>query len=154
MPRFPDDDRVAHLSFVTDNLDASTRWFADLVGKPVPQEDRSGDPDFVGARYRGQPIAASFRMRTFRFANIDIEFLEPGPEPSIWRDFLDQHGPGFHHISFLTRDRSEGDAHLRGKGLAVVQEGDTAEVPGHYAYYDARQQLGAFIELLELRETD
>lgn len=152
MPTFPDGERVAHISFVTDDLDKTTRWFAELFGIPLPEAMEAGDPGLVRATYSGAPTAASFRMRTFQLANIDIEFLEPGLEPSIWRDFLDRHGPGFHHLSFVTRDRSAGDAHLRGKGLAVVQEGDTAEVPGHYAYYNAREQLGAFIELLELRE--
>jgi methylmalonyl-CoA/ethylmalonyl-CoA epimerase len=154
MQTFPDGERVAHISFVTDDLEASTRWFAELFGKPLPESAQSGDPEIVRATYRGAPTAASFRMRTFHLANIDIEFLEPGPEPSIWREFLDRHGPGFHHLSFATRDRSASDAYLRGKGLAVAQEGDTAEVPGHYAYYDAQRQLGAFIELLELREPD
>lgn len=154
MQTFPDGERVAHISFVTDDLDKTTRWFAELFGKPLPDAAESADPDVVRATYRGTPTAASFRMRTFRLANIDIEFLEPGPAPSIWREFLDRHGPGFHHLSFVTRDRTEGDAHLRGKGHAVVQEGETAEVPGHYAYYDTQKQLGAFIELLELREKD
>ncbi len=154
MPDFPDNDRVAHISFVTDDLDKTTRWFAELFGKSLPDVAESADPGVVRASFQGQPAAASFRMRTFHLANIDIEFLEPGPEPSIWREFLDRNGPGFHHLSFVTRDRRDGDAHLRGKGLAVVQEGDTAEVPGHYAYYDAQEQLGAFIELLELRERD
>lgn len=149
MDKFLDTDAVAQICFVTNDLDTSARWFADLVGKEMPPEGKAAEPDVAKATYLGQPATVGCRIRMFKFGNIDLELLEPGKEPSAWRDWLDAHGPGCHHIAFRTRNLTKKNAYLESKGHKLLQRGETDGAMGRYAYYDTQKELGALIELLE-----
>lgn len=142
-------DAVIQICFVTHDVEASARWFSELTGKPVPPMTFAADPQKAFVEYRGQPAAVTCRIMMFHFGNIDLEFLEPGPEPSVWRELLESKGPGCHHIAFRTRNMTQqGDA-LEAQGHAKIQSGEFQSGTGRYAYFDTMNDLGAFIELLE-----
>ena len=151
--RLLDEDAVMQICFVTHNLEKSMAWFADLTGKPVPEIGKAADPDEAQAVYAGQPARVGCRLCVFQFANIDVEFLEPGPEKSAWRDLLEQKGPGVHHIAFRTRNLTRRHDYLEGKGHEMLQRGEFDGGGGRYAYYDTVADLGIQIELLEF-DTD
>ena len=151
--RLLDEDAVMQICFVTHNLEKSMAWFADLTGKPMPEIGNAADPDEAQAVYHGQPARVGCRLCVFQFANIDVEFLEPGPEKSAWRDLLEQKGPGVHHIAFRTRNLTKRHDYLEGKGHEMLQRGEFDGGGGRYAYYDTVADLGIQIELLEF-DTD
>ena len=147
--RLLDEDEVMQICFVTHDAEASARWFSELTGKPVPPEGRAADPDEAQAIYDGQPARVGCTIRMFAFGNIDVEFLEPGPEKSAWRDLLEEKGPGCHHIAFRTRNLTNRHAYLEGKGHRLLQRGEFHGGHGRYAYYDTVPDLGVMVELLE-----
>ena len=147
--RLLDEDKVMQLCFVTDDLEKSTAWFADLTGKEPAHMGKSAKADIAQATYLGKPAEITFRLALFRFDNIDFEFLEPGPEPSTWREHLDKFGPSFHHFAFRTIDMAGRRDYLAGKGLPMIQHGEFEGNDGRYEYFDAMGQLGAIVELLE-----
>jgi len=147
--RLLDEDRVMQICFVTHDLEKSAQWFADLTGKPMPKVGQAASPDTAQAIYHGMPAAVGCRLMMFAFGNIDVEFLQPGPEPSAWRDLLDAKGPGCHHIAFKTRNLARRNAYLEAKGHALLQQGEFAGGGGRYAYYDTVPDLGVMVELLE-----
>lgn len=147
--RFLDEDGVMQICFVTDNLERSLDWFADLTGKTPSHIGKAADPDEARAVYMGEPASVSCRLAIFRFGNIDVEFLEPGPEKSAWRDMLEAKGPGCHHIAFRTRNMTSRRAYLSGKGLTELQSAEFDGGHGRYAYFDTTPQLGVQLELLE-----
>ncbi len=147
--RLLDEDRVMQICFVTHDLEKSARWFADLTGKPMPKVGVAASPETAKAIYHGKPASVGCRLMMFEFGNIDVEFLQPGPEPSAWRDLLEQKGPGCHHIAFKTRNLTARNAYLEGKGHALLQRGEFDGGGGRYAYYDTLPDLGLMIELLE-----
>lgn len=147
--RLLDEDAVMQICFVTDDLETSVAWFADLTGKEPAHKGKSAAPEIAQATYLGKPATISFRLALFRFNNIDVEFLEPGPEPSTWRDQLDEKGPGFHHFAFRTRNMSKRRAYLEGKGMPMIQHGEFEGSDGRYEYFDSLKQMGAIVELLE-----
>ena len=150
--RLLDEDAVMQICFVTDNALKSAQWFADLTGKPLPGEGRAADPDEAQAVYNGGPAAVGCKIRMFAFGNIDVEFLEPGPERSAWRDLLEEKGPGCHHIAFRTRNLTNRHAYLEGKGHKLLQRGEFDGGHGRYAYYDTVKDLGVMLELLEFNK--
>ena len=107
--RLLDEDAVSQICFVTDNLEDSLRWFSDLTGKVPSHIGKLAEPDEAKLEYLGQPSVVTARLALFRFSNIDVEFLEPGPEKSAWRDILEEKGPGCHHIAFNTRNMTKRD---------------------------------------------
>ena len=88
----------------------------------------------------------------FAFGNIDVEFLQPGPEKSAWRDLLEEKGPGCHHIAFRTRNLTKRHEYLEAKGHPLLQRGEFDGGHGRYAYYDTVPDLGVMIELLEFNK--
>lgn len=143
-----DDDRVMQVCFVTPDLEAAIDWFGNLVGKAPVFVGGTPEGGTSRAVFRGQEVQTRYRQCLFRFGNIDIEFIEPGPEPNTWREVLDRNGPGFHHIAFGTRNMTERSAYLEGRDVPVVQTGDYESRDGRYAYFEA-PQIGAILELLE-----
>ncbi|HML46461.1 MAG TPA: VOC family protein, partial [Clostridia bacterium] len=78
---------------------------------------------------------------------INIEIIQPDQEPSTWREHLDAHGEGMHHIAFLMKDMADMDARsalLQANGMPTVQRGLSAK--GGYSYVDATEKLN--LELL------
>jgi methylmalonyl-CoA/ethylmalonyl-CoA epimerase len=144
-----EDDTIMQICFVTHDAAGSAEWFSDLTGKPLPEMTSSADADKAQAEYRGQPAAVSCKIMMFNFGNIDLEFLEPGPEPSAWREVLEQRGPGCHHIAFKTRNLAQHDAFLEKRGHQRLQNGEFQSGTGRYAYFDTMAELGALVELLE-----
>lgn len=147
--RLLDEDQVFQICFVTHDLEESLRWFGNLTGKTPSHIGKAADPDRAGATYLGKPAAVSCRLAIFRFANIDVEFLEPGPGKSAWRDVLEERGPGVHHIAFRTRNMTKRSAYLEGEGLPLIQRAEFDGGGGRYAYFDAIPRLGVQLELLE-----
>ncbi len=147
--RLLDEDRVMQVCFVTHDVRKTAQWFSDLTGKPVPPEGKAADPAEAKAVYRGKPAEVGCRIITFEFGNIAVEFLQPGPEKSAWRDLLEERGPGVHHIAFKTRNLTSRNAYLEKKGHRMLQRGEFDGGGGRYAYYDTVADLGAMIELLE-----
>lgn len=147
--RLLDEDEIMQICFVTDDLEKSLKWFSELTGKTPSHIGKAADPDEARAVYHGQPATVSCRLAMFKFRNIDVEFLEPGPERSAWRDVLEAKGPGCHHIAFKTRNMSKRTAFMAGIGHANLQQAEFDGGHGRYAYYDTEPALGVQIELLE-----
>lgn len=147
--RLLDEDRIMQICFVTDNLEKSLDWFAGLTGKSPSHIGKAAEHDEAQARYMGKPAEVSCRLAIFAFDNIDVEFLEPGPEKSAWRDLLEAKGPGVHHIAFKTRNMTERSNYLVGKGFAELQKAEFDGGHGRYAYFDTVKELGIQLELLE-----
>ena len=91
--RLLDEDRVMQICFVTENLEASLDWFSELTGKPRPPIGKAAEPDEAQAVYKGSPARVGCTLAVYQFGNIDVEFLQPGPEKSAWRDLLEEKGP-------------------------------------------------------------
>lgn len=143
-----DNGTVFQVCFVTDDLEKMGGWLADLTGSALP-EIKAPSADNAIAEYRGRTIGATYRLMIFRFDNLDIEILEPGPEKSAWRDVLEEKGPGFHHLGFRTRDMKRDTQIFLDRGHALIQKGEFPSKTGRYAYFDTRSGLGELIELLE-----
>lgn len=148
-----DQDAIIQICFVTHDVVASAKWFSELTGKPMPSMTFSASPEKAQARYRGQPAEVSCKIMMFRFGNLDLEFLEPGPEPSAWRDLLELKGSGCHHIAFKTRNMAGQGDYLRSHGHECIQSGEFESGTGRYAYFDTLADLGTLVELLEF-DTD
>lgn len=68
------------ICLVTDDLERSLDWFADLTGKTLSHVGKAADPDKARAIYKGEPASANCRLATFRFGTpqfgVQLELLE------------------------------------------------------------------------------
>lgn len=101
-------------------------------------------------RYRGTECDLRMHMGWSRWGNTRLEILQPTKEYSIYDEFLERHGDGFHHIAFGVEDMDAAVAIMKERGVQVSQDGawGKTEVAGRFAYLDTESHGGLTIELL------
>jgi hypothetical protein len=108
-------------------------------------------PDFVDDLiYRGAP--AEFSMRVALSASHPVvELIQPLTGPSIYDEWLDQHGEGLHHVAVEVSAIRDAVAAATDAGFEVLQSGRGYGVRGDggFAYLDTYAQLRVILELLE-----
>jgi catechol 2,3-dioxygenase-like lactoylglutathione lyase family enzyme len=64
-------------------------------------------------------------------------------------DYLKQHGPGIHHVTFNVPGTAAATADFADHGFTVTQQGLFTGRSGMYTYMDTEKDLGVTIEFLE-----
>lgn len=109
------------------------------------------DADFVqDLTYRGAP--GEFSLRVALSASIPVvELMQPLTGPSIYDEWLEQHGEGLHHIGIEVPSMPEAVAAAKEAGFEVMQSGRGygVEGDGGFAYLDTYERLRIIVELLE-----
>lgn len=138
---------VAQIAIVVHDIEEACKRWSQILGQPVPSVIVTQPGNEVNMTYRGQPSNAQAKLAFFNLGQVQLELIEPVGEPSTWKEALDKNGESVHHIAFWTEDMQASAEFLKQHGIPLVQRGDMGE--GQYAYFDAQQQLGVQIELLE-----
>jgi hypothetical protein len=102
------------------------------------------------ATFRGAP--AEFEMRlALAGAGPQIELIQPLRGPSLYHEWMAEHGAGLHHIGSRVPDLTAGIREMERRGLAVLQSGRGygRDGDGGFAYLDSVGELGITLELIE-----
>ncbi len=141
------DNVICQVGMVVRDIEKTASAYADVFGVPVPPVLLTDEEKVSHVRYRGRPTAGRAKLAFFPMGAVSLELIEPVGGPSTWREFLDRHGEGVHHIAFMVKGMDGVLAYLDGKRLPAVQRGDYKG--GRYAYVDAEGPLKIALELLE-----
>lgn len=102
------------------------------------------------ARYRGQPTAMSITLARAFVGTTMIELVaQHDEEPSVYREFIDRTGYGFHHWAIGSDDIEADVATYAEAGLEKAFE-DVLPSGGRVVYVDASSILPGMIELVEM----
>lgn len=88
------------INIVVKDIELAARKWAELLGIDKPEitvNHLEGGEDYT---YRGEPVTCDLKVCTIDMGNFVIELHEPDGNPSSFREFLDRHGNGVHHIGF------------------------------------------------------
>jgi len=80
---------------------------------------------------------------------VQIELIEPNPEPGTMREFLDTVGEGIHHIAFDVDSIKEKLPVFEENGYPLLQSGEFTSSDGRYVYVDTLKSHKTLMELLE-----
>jgi catechol 2,3-dioxygenase-like lactoylglutathione lyase family enzyme len=138
---------VVQIGLIVRDIETTAQAYAALLGVDMPEWSLTGPVEEAHTRYRGEPTEARAKLAFFRLGNVQIELIEPVGAPSTWREFLDAHGEGVHHIAFAVDGMQEQVTALEAQEMPLVQRGDYTG--GRYAYIDSSEQLKVILELLE-----
>jgi catechol 2,3-dioxygenase-like lactoylglutathione lyase family enzyme len=139
---------VTQVGIIVKDIEKSLDAYVDVFGlEQRPDVIITDGPDQANTKYRGQTSDAVAKLAFIHVGQVDIELIEPVGGPSTWKEFLDTHGEGVHHIAFFIKGTDKVVAYLEGKGIPMVQRGDYTG--GMYTYMDAAPKLGVMLELLE-----
>ncbi len=97
--------------------------------------------------YRGKPANFKYRIAYAQLGPIQLEMIQPLRGKTIYDEFLETRGEGFHHFGVLIDHIEERVAAMKQLGIEVLQSGKR---PGRkYAYMDTEPVIGIMIELRE-----
>ncbi|WP_213506917.1 VOC family protein [Paenibacillus faecis] len=138
---------VTQIGILVNDIEAVSQAYADFLGVEKPAWSWTDPAEVARTEYNGQPAAGRAKLAFFDFGQLQIELIEPDEQPSIWRDYLNEHGEGPHHIAFVIDGMKEKITLLEKRGMPLAQKG--VYTGGRYAYMDATRDLKLWIELLE-----
>ena len=141
---------VAQVGFIVKDVEVSKRKWAEFLGVEVPETQPIGDYVVTGTRFEGEPAPDAYCWMAFFDVGpgLQLELIQPNEKPSTWRNFLNEHGEGMHHVAFQVRNSAEQVARAEAAGLKLVQHGVYGDRSGEYNYLDA-PELHCIVELLE-----
>ena len=100
------------------------------------------------ATYHGEPGNYRLLLAFVTIGNTQLEIVQPLEGQNIYTDFLEEHGPGLHHIRLTIPDFDEKVAFLGASGIKNLASGTGVHVGSEWAYFDTRQLLeGVVVEL-------
>lgn len=140
-------DLVAQIGIIVRDIEQTAEAFAGFLGVDTPAWSWTDGFEKAQTRFRGEPSEARAKLAFFQLGNIEIELIEPDHNPSTWREYLDEHGEGVHHIAFVIKDMKGKTKRLEEEGISLIQKGGYEG--GRYAYFDSVPQLKVLLELLE-----
>lgn len=107
------------------------------------------EPDCL-RMYQGNPSDFTAKFCFFDFGNIELEIIQPLSGSSIWLDFLNEHGPGIHHLKFSMDHQQPARQHFEANGFQCVQEGAAVgKNKGKvWSYFDLQDKLPFCVEIM------
>jgi hypothetical protein len=135
---------------VVKNVERSMRLYNHLFGIDadswiVVTIDRS----MCRLTYGGKPSQHSFRAAMVMVGSLMIELLEPLEGYGTYREFLEKHGEGIHHLGhIIVPDLATVVEKMEKAGFPTVETGEPVSAKaGHkWAYIDTTSALGYIME--------
>ncbi|GHV14662.1 lactoylglutathione lyase [Spirochaetia bacterium] len=146
-----DAQTLTQVGFIVKDVEKTKAVWAEFLGVTVPPTQDVGKYEVTQTRVDGKPAPkANCLMAFFDVGpNVQIELIQPNEEKSTWRDFLDEHGEGIHHIAFHLKEMDDKIISCEKFGMKCVQRGTYGDGSGEYAYMAADDKLKCLVELLE-----
>lgn len=138
---------MVQVGVVVRDIEKTARNFTKIFAVDMPHISLTDTRDKALTEYKGQPTEARAKLAFIDMGGMQLELIEPDDHPSTWKEFLDKHGEGIHHIALNVKGMKETVAYLENNGMPLVQKGEYTG--GRYAYIDSSDKLGMIIELLE-----
>lgn len=136
------------IALVVDDMDRALDAWCTLLDVPRPDVRITGPEPNPNETYRGQTACYGLKFAVIecKERGFVIELHEPDENPSTFREFLDTHGNGVHHIGFQVgeaRDAVVGE--LEALGHAVRNLG---RYPGgSWTVLDSEATLGVNLNI-------
>ena len=139
--------KLCHIAILVKDLDRTLKNWEQVLGiksgVPFKLPPSSEVPAFTNGDMGDY---TDCRLATFELENCMLEFVQPGNNPSPWKEKLDRDGEGVQHISFIVPDRRKAQDTL--KEIGAPPPYHIGYWPGGtYSFIDSASQLGVEINI-------
>jgi len=132
--------KINHVAIVVENIDEALNFWRDALGLSM---DHLEDVPSQLSKVAFLPVGSS-----------KVELVAPTTDDSGMAKYLDNKGPGMHHICFEVSNIEEILFKLKEKGVRLINE-TPQELPGRkMAFIHPKSTGGVLIELYELTPGD
>jgi methylmalonyl-CoA/ethylmalonyl-CoA epimerase len=144
-------DGVVQLAIVVKDLERTVEQWWSLFGIGPWHFYTYGKPLGQKMSYHGKPVEHEMRLALSYIGNLRVELIEPREGPTVYADFVKEHGYGAHHFGVLVSDMHAAIQQAAEAGLVMIMDGSGfgLDGDGHYAYLDTEGLIGTTIELIE-----
>lgn len=137
---------VEQVAIVVEDLDDGMARFRAILGVEPWTVFRFEPPMLTDTTYRGEEAEYGMVLAIGYAGETMIELIEPTIGPNVYRDHLDEHGEGLHHVAYFGWDEDEATEVIEkfeDAGMPVVQS-------GHYEgtdfwYFDSQEELNGLM---------
>jgi len=136
---------LCQIALVVHDIETTARNICEVFGLPMPTVFEIPPVEEAHTRFHGTTTKTRAKLAVFQMGQVVLELTEPDGEPSSWKDFLDRHGEGVHHIGFMVDDLPGTLSFLSGKGMPERHSGDYPG--GRYVFVESAEKLGVILNV-------
>jgi methylmalonyl-CoA/ethylmalonyl-CoA epimerase len=136
---------VMQICLVVKDAEAAMRNFMELFGVQKGVLKQIPAPEVSSTFYRGKEISTRTKYYVFKMGNIVFELTEPDDSPSVWKEVLDENGPGLCYLGVMVEDSAATVKFLEQKGNPRIHHGGTPQ--SNYTIVDTRESLGFLLNV-------
>ncbi len=126
-------NQIMQIGIVVRDIEKTARKYAEIFGMEMPNIR----PAFPNIVYRGTKPQVTARLCSFTMGNISLELIQPGEEDTSWKEYLDEHGEGVHHIGLMVEDLDKAYGVFAEHGIERRQYGGAGW--GSYTIMDSKE---------------
>ena len=146
-------NRVDQVAVVVRDLDAAVAEYTRCLGVGPWWVGTYAPPKLTDMWIRGEAVAYSMRIALAWTGETLWELIQPLDGPSIYKEFLEAHGEGLHHVQLAYGEMAY-EALLQTlaeRGCPSLMEGTFCGL--HFAYFDTEGPLKTIVEVRHAPET-
>jgi methylmalonyl-CoA/ethylmalonyl-CoA epimerase len=139
---------ISQIAIVVRDIDDAMRKYHTALGWGPWNVYEHKPPSLHDTFLHGEPTEFSMIGAEAHVGPIVVELLQPEAGPSIYKEWLDEHGEGLHHIAVMRPTPEESDAtqqRFQRLGADVLMEGRIGESI-HFYYLDTEPLLKVILE--------
>lgn len=140
---------IEQVCVVVNDLDATIKGYVEQAGIGPWAVYTFAPPDLKDMRIRGREQAYSMRLALAWTKGFMWEVIQPLEGPSIYKEFLERHGEGMHHVLVQHDEHEYAQAveAFRARGCPPIMEGHFKGTD--FAYVESDGPLKIVMELVK-----
>lgn len=142
-------DNIIQIGIVVRDAEQTANQYRKLLGlddwKVNYVDTRSG----IGSVFhrKGASIEAKAKIVWMNIGNVELELIEPQDEDSEYSMFLQEKGPGIHHVMFSTPDYSACKKRMLDNHIGFIGGGELQQT--RFQMFDTQERLGLICEIAD-----
>jgi methylmalonyl-CoA/ethylmalonyl-CoA epimerase len=140
--------RISQIAIVVRDLEKTMKAYHDLLGWGPFSVYEHVPPVLHDTHLRGVPTRYTMLGAETNVHGIGFEIIQPLDGPSIYREWLDAHGEGFHHVAVMKHTAAESEQfkkEMASRGASILMGGRIGESIEYY-YLDTVPSLKIIVE--------
>jgi hypothetical protein len=138
---------VEQVALVVEDLHATMKRYWEDFGIGPWRVYTVEPPGLTSLKLRGEEVESTLRWALAQIGDTQYELIQPLEGPSIYKDFLAEHGEGLHHVRFGVGDVDVLDAvdAFAAAGVPILMQGVWYGIV--FTYLDTEEMIGTIAEL-------
>jgi catechol 2,3-dioxygenase-like lactoylglutathione lyase family enzyme len=148
--QFPLND-IAQICIIVPDIEEATKNFYEKFNIGPWHFYTYGKPLVKRMTRKGKPTEYKMKVALSYIGSMRIELIEPLEGDTVYKEFIEKHGYGIHHLGILTEDMQKSIKEAKEAGIEMTMDGAGfgPDDDGHYAYLDTEDLVHTTFELIE-----